>query len=381
VHVGHDVGEPDRAGPGQRPPGHLPDRSRIGRLEVAHRRDPVVGQQPLAVERPEVPGRVVLAHALTDQDVAHHVRDSQPRGAGTQDDHALVGHSGAGRLHRRERRGEHHDRGPLHVVVERAVAVGVAVQDAPGIAGAEVLPVQQGVGEQLRCGADVGVDELVVALVAHAGVPQAQVHLVVKQRQVVRADVQHDRDHPPRVDARGRDVDRQLPDRDLDAAHTLVTDAQDALGVGGHDEVHVLGAKPVVDQGLLDVLRPVDREEHAPGTAVLVAEPLDRLPDGGGVDDRQHFVDVVGQQPVEQDLVAVAQVGQVDVLGQGVGLALVLPVDAAQLALQGRDPGRQQPHQAKLLTLVHGERRAPVDHRGREHGIAAGPYAYDWAVG
>ena len=58
---------------------------------------------------------------------------------------------------------------------------------------AEVLPVQHRVREQLLAGGDVGVDELVVALVADAGVPLAQVHLVVEQRQVVGAHVEDHR--------------------------------------------------------------------------------------------------------------------------------------------------------------------------------------------
>jgi hypothetical protein len=43
---------------------------------------------------------------------------------------------------------------------------------------------------------------------------------------------------------------------------------------------------------------------------------------------------MLGQQPVEQHLVAVAHVGQEDVLGQIIGLASVLGVNPPQLALQ-----------------------------------------------
>ena len=74
--------------------------------------------------------------------------------------------------------------------------VGVAVEDPPGVGRAEVLPVQHRVREQLLARGDVGVDELVVALVADPGVPLAQVHLVVEQVQVVGAHVEHHRQHP-----------------------------------------------------------------------------------------------------------------------------------------------------------------------------------------
>ena len=46
---------------------------------------------------------------------------------------------------------------------------------------------------------------------------------------------------------------------------------------------------------------------------------VDRLAHGGGVHDRQHLFEVLGEQPVEQNLVAVAHVGQENVLGQVVG--------------------------------------------------------------
>src|SRR4029453_13747224 len=158
-------------------------------------------------------------------------------------------HAPAGCPHRREGGGQHHRGGALHVVVEGAAVVGVALQDSPGVGGAEVLPVQQGVGEHRGRGLDVGVDELVVALVPDPGVPGAQVHLVVEQGQVVGAHVQHHRDHPAGMDAGGGDVDGQLADGDVDAADALVPDAEDALGVGGHDEVHGVGAEAVVPKG------------------------------------------------------------------------------------------------------------------------------------
>ena len=103
------------------------------------------------------------------------------------------------------------------------------------------------------------------------------------------------------------------------------------------------GPEAVVAQGRLDVLRVVDRQVDPARAPVLVAEPFDRPADGRGVDDREHLLDVLGEQPVEQDLVAVAQVGQVDVPGQVVGLALVLGVDPPQLAVDGGHPAGSSP--------------------------------------
>ena len=60
-----------------------------------------------------------------------------------------------------------------------------------------------------------------------------------------------------RMDAGGGGVDRELADGDLDAADALVADAEDALGVGGHQQVDVLGAQAGVPQCGLDLVRVV----------------------------------------------------------------------------------------------------------------------------
>jgi hypothetical protein len=165
------------------------------------------------------------------------------------------------------------------------------------------------------------------------------------------------------VQARRGDVDGELAHGDLDAADPPVADAEDALGISGDDQVHVLGPQPVVAERGLDLAGVIHRHKHAAGTAELVAVPLDRRTDRGGVDDRQHLGDVLGQQPVEQHLVSVPQAGQVQVLGQVIGLALILPVDPAQLSLDGRYALGQQAGQPERLPLGEGERGAPVQQR------------------
>ena len=66
-------------------------------------------------------------------------------------------------------------------------------------------------------------------------------------------------------------------------------------------------AQTGVPQSGFHVLGVVNRQVHAAGTAVFVAEPFDRAPHGGGVDDGHHLGDVFGEQPVEQHLVAVGR--------------------------------------------------------------------------
>ena len=140
--------------------------------------------------------------------------------------------------------------------------------------------------------------------------------------------------------------------RDLDAADALVADAEDALGVGGDQQVDVVRPETGVPQGGFDILRVVDRQVDAAGAAEFLAEPFDRQPDGRGVDDGQHLGDVLGEQPVEQHLVAVPQIRQVHPLPQIVGLLQVLRVHPAELAFQGGHPGRQQTGQPQRLPLL-----------------------------
>jgi hypothetical protein len=66
-------------------------------------------------------------------------------------------------------------------------------QDAVRVAGPEVLPVQHRLGNSSGDRLDEQVDELVVTLAAHPGVPLAEVEVAVEQTEVVGADVQDDR--------------------------------------------------------------------------------------------------------------------------------------------------------------------------------------------
>ena len=146
--------------------------------------------------------------------------------------------------------------------------------------------------------------------------PVADVHGIVQQAFPVGADIQHHRDHARRVDAARRRVDRQLADRHLDAADTPIADSQNLLGVGGQDQVDIVGAGAEVGKGLLDRFGMVDRKIHASRAAALMVVLLHRHADGQIVDDGDHLAQVFGEQPVEQHLVAVVQGGQVDVLAQ-----------------------------------------------------------------
>ena len=198
-------------------------------------------------------------------------------------------------------------------------------------------------------------------MVPDPGMPGTEVQVVVEEFEVVGAHVQHHRQHPAGMDPGGGGVDGEFADADLDAADALVTDAEDALGVGGDQQVQVVRAETSVPQSGFDVLGVVNGQVHTAGAAEFLAEPFDRHTHGRGVDDGQHLGEVVGEQPVEQHLVAVPQVRQVHPLPQVVGLLPVLRVHPAELAFQGGHPGRQQAGQSQRLSFGQGERGAPVD--------------------
>jgi len=162
-------------------------------------------------------------------------------------------------------------------------------------------------GNTVVAARDERLDEVVVALPADAAVPKAKVERVGQQGQVVGAHVQDDRDRPVRVDASSRRVQGLLPQRDLDAAHPLIADPEDSLGVGDDQQVDVLGTATLTLQRALDLLRVVDRQEDPVQALVGLAELDDRRADGRRVDDRHHLVEVLAEQPVEQDRVAIAQ--------------------------------------------------------------------------
>ena len=197
--------------------------------------------------------------------------------------------------------------------VHRRVAV--PREDAARRRTGEVLPVQDRLREPLGRAGDVGVDELVVLLAAHPGATQAEVARVVEQLLAVGADVEPDREDPLGVDAGGDRVDRELADRDVDAADAPVADAEDRLGVGGDDQVDVVRRRA----------RCASSARSIPSTSSMLRKtPRGRrnrwlnswiaAPDGGRVDDRQHLVHVLADQPVEEHLVVVVQVGEEDPL-------------------------------------------------------------------
>ena len=126
----------------------------------------------------------------------------------------------------------------------------------------------------------------------------------------------------------------------------MVAEAEDALVVGDHDEADVALAE--VAEALGDLAAVVGAEEQSARAAVDMAVLLAGQADGGRVDDRGQALEVLDQQPVEEDLVAVQQRNQADVLFQRVALLEDVLQLHGHLLLDGEHRRRQQAFDPEL---------------------------------
>ena len=329
----------------------------LGRVEVRA----VCGEQAVDVDQ-EDPGTGVLLGQAIGQHRPHDLlADADASRASAEHDHCLVAQPRPGGRCPRGKRGQDNCSSALDVIVECEQLVAVALQDRQGVWGGEVLPLQQHVRQFGPHCLDKPADEVVVVGATDTAVAPAEVYGVVEEFGVVGADVEEHRQGARRVDATQGRVQRQLADRDGHAADALVTQAEDPLPVGDNDDVY-FSPGPVV-QDLPDAVAVGVGDEKPPWTAVDFAEALAGQPDGGGVEDRQHFLDVVGHQPVEQHLVGVLQGAQVNVPGEIGGLLLIGLIPAVHLLLERLHHGRQQAAQAQLGAFLLGERGALIRQR------------------
>ena len=249
-----------------------------------------------------------------------------------------------------EEAGEGGGRRALDIVIEGGQHGPIAVEQLERVPLLEVLPLQERHGEALAHGRDELVHEVVVLPAAQARVTPAEVEVVVQQRLVVGAHVEADGQGPGGMDAGRGHVEGELAHGDAHAARALVAEAEDALVVGRHHEANVLEGR--VAQGLEDAA-PLRRGDPEPaGAAEDPAELLAGAAHRGGVDDGQELLEVVGEDAVEEDLVAVLERGEADEALQGVGLARDVAVGPRRLLLHGGDGAREQAVEPEAQPLL-----------------------------
>ena len=192
----------------------------------------------------------------------------------------------------------------------------------------------------------------------------AEVFRIVEPFGIVRSDIQDDRQRSCRMDAADQCVQRELPDRNAEAARALIADAQNALAVGYDDDVDVL-IRAISQQRGDGVAERIGNKQSA-RPPIDVAELLTCQRNRWRVDNRRHFRNVVEKKPVKEDLVCVLQSPQVDMPLQVVVFPLVGLISAHDLLIKRLDLRRKKTVQAKLGALRVAERRTFVQQRAIE---------------
>jgi len=220
----------------------------------------------------------------------------------------------------------------------------------------EVLELHDHAGEHDLGRLDELFEQLVVRGPREAPLVDADVQRIVQQGLVVGADVEHDRQAAPRMQAGERRVQRELADWDPHAVRAEVAEPEDALAVGHHDHGG-LAARPVAHH-LRDAAAVLRRDEHAARAPVDVPVVLAGEADRRRVDDRHQLFRVLHDHPEEQRLVAVLQRLDEDVLRE----RRLQPVEVLEhplhLQFLRADVRRQQAAQAECIAFLFGERRA-----------------------
>src|SRR6185437_6997934 len=120
---------------------------------------------------------------------------------------------------------------------------------------------------------------------------------VVEKLIINGADIERDRQALLGMHAGAGGIERELPDRDAHTVGTEVAKAEDALAVGHDDQ---LGAIGPVGENLRDAAAVVIGNEQAARPLEDQAVFLAGKTDGGSIDQRLDFIDVVANDAEEQ---------------------------------------------------------------------------------
>ncbi len=375
------------------------DANEGGRLQRPHHR-PQVGARPQPVGRgqPRRPGHLsaglvalpddqpVIAEkgdrsgqCLFDQPLTLEGRTKQAggshrgrRGAGHED--SLFGQLRPRGAAGGEDPGQGHCRGSLDVVVEGGELGAVALEHREGNLWREVLPLQQGLGEAQLHRSDELLDHRLVLCSAQAGLPPADVEIVLGQGAIVGPYVQADRQGLGRVDPGRGHVEGELAQRQRHPPGALVPETKDPLVVGGHDEADVLVGR--VGEHLGHSSSVLGGDPQAAGAPEDAAVVLAGLPHRRGVHDGQEFLEMVHEHSEEEVLVAVLQRGEPHVAVEGPIPPGHVPVGPPRLLLHRADNVGEEALEAQGPALFRGEGGGAVVHRVREQLRASQPHLH-----
>ena len=323
------------------PPVDVRRRSDEGTLEVDNG-VLTIDEQPIAIDEPHLPPSL-LRHDTSHLERRHElVGDAHSCRAGSDDDGPQRRDGLCRDLHPGDDRRRSDRSGSLDVVVERADAVAVAIEQTAGVALSEVLPVQQHPRTTTLDHVDELVDEDVVLLAAGAKVAATEVQGIRQQRLVVGADVEGDRQGGGGIDTSDRRVQRELPDRDPHATGAEVAETEDPFAVGDHDQPDIVHLAEDVAHQLVQAADVAERDVQAVLTAVDARPLLTREANGGRVHDGQQLGEVISKEPVEQHGVPFLHQPEEDVAVEIVLVRVVLDAGPDQLRIERFDRRWQQ---------------------------------------
>src|SRR5262249_40817168 len=154
----------------------------------------------------------------------------------------------------------------------------------------EVLELDHHPGENVLRRANEFVDERLVFSAAQAMLAQSDVIGILQQFLIVRTDIEHYRQAQLGMHAGTSRIKREVSNGDPHAVGSQVTQAQDSLAVGHHNEFCRVWPIP---QYLGDPATIVGADEESARSLENMAKPLASKPNRGRVNKRLHFVDVV----------------------------------------------------------------------------------------
>ena len=169
--------------------------------------------------------------------------------------------------------------------------IAVTLEDGPGVRSRKVFPLETRRRELLLHRCHELIDEVKVRLTGHTLVPPAEIFRILDPFGIIGPDIQYDRQRPLRANSADQRVQRELANRDTQAAGALIADAQDAFAVSHNNDVDIWIW--TISQELRDRITQRVRDEQAARPPVDVAELLASERNYRRVDHRSHFLDVV----------------------------------------------------------------------------------------
>lgn len=339
---------------------------------------PEFGDQAGRVEEDLALTDLGVREALGEQSGTEEPSDAHAGGAGTGKKEALVAEGLAGEPQGGKDAGEGDRGGALDIVVKRGKTARVALKEAEGVCLLEILPLKQGTRKNVFDRLNEFLDELVVFSAAEAGSAIAQIERVGKQSGIVGPDVEADGEAKRGVDARTGRVEDEFPDGDGHPTGALVAQPENAFVVGDNDKADITLSE--IAEALGDLAAIIGAQEKTAGPAVDMAVLLAGEANGGGVNDGGQALEVLGEQAVEENFVAVKEGSEADVLLERIGLGEDVLQFHGDLLLDGLDGWRQHAFDAETFAFSERKGSVFVADRVAEHLLAPGPFEREFRI-